>query len=74
MDDVERLRAEVLIAKNHLAEMREQLQHMQQQLTDQAERLHLSDQERKILSGHEDGCVRVGELWPILRRVFGEAA
>lgn len=40
-------------------------------LLDAADRLTLSDGERVILAGHGDGCIRVNDLQPILRRVFG---
>ncbi len=74
MDDLERLRSQAFLATNHIAELQAQLARMEQENRQLAERLTLSDDERKILAGHEDGCVRVRELRPILRRIFGDAA
>jgi hypothetical protein len=74
MTELERLQAEVLIAKNHLSDMRVLLRQAEQQLRDYADRLTLSDKEREVLGGHDDGCIRIGEIRPILRRVFGDAA
>lgn len=34
-------------------------------------RLTLSDREKEVLRGEDDGCVRVGMLHPIVERVFG---
>lgn len=35
-------------------------------------RLALTPEERAVLDGRGDGCVRVGDLRPIARRVFGD--
>jgi hypothetical protein len=67
MDEMERLRAE-------LGTTREQVLQLQRQLEQAQQRLTLSDQERAVLAGKGDGCVRLGDLRPIVRRVFGDAA
>jgi hypothetical protein len=74
MDDVERLQAQAFMARNRVAELQQQLEATQRNFRELSERLTLSEHERKVLEGHEDGCVRVNELYPIIRRVFGEAA
>ena len=60
MDEMERLRDELRLAKEQICQLRE--------------RLTLSEEERTILTGQGDGCVRLGDLRPLVRRVFGDAA
>lgn len=74
MDELERLRSQAFIAKNRITELQEQLAVAEQRNQKLLERLILTEHERQVLSGHEDGCVRIGDLRPILRRIFGEAA
>ncbi len=72
--EVEALRAQVFMARNHNAELEAQLAMAKGMLEELRERLTLSDRERKVLDGEGDGCIRISELRPILRRVFPEAA
>ena len=74
MNDMETLQAQAFIARNRVAELQEQLALSHKSLCDLTKRLTLTEHEKKVLQGHADGCVRVNELWPILRRVLGEAA
>ncbi len=74
MDKVDGLQAQPFMATNRVIELQEQLEGAQRRLRELTERLTLSEEERSILQGHADGCIRINELRPILRRVFGEAA
>lgn len=72
MSELEKLRAELFLARNHRAELSEQLAAAKQMIEQLYERLTLSDKEHAILKGQADGCIRIGELAPILKRVFRE--
>ncbi len=74
MDELEKLRDQAFIAKNRIAELQQELTAAVEKNRELLERLTLTQKEREILHGHEDGCVRLGDLRPILRRIFGEAA
>lgn len=71
---MERLRNELGTTKDQVVQLQQQLTQAEQSLRDYAQRLVLSDQDRAILSGEGDGCIRIGDLRPIVRRVFGDAA
>ncbi len=71
MSELEKLQTQAFIARNRIADLEAQLTSAAQQLQEIHERLKLSDHERAVLKGRDDGCVRVGELWPILNRIFG---
>ena len=73
MTDMEKAQAQTFIAKNRVAELETQLEAAGERLAELQDRLTLSDAERAVLEGHDDGCVRVAELHPILTRVFGSA-
>jgi hypothetical protein len=74
MDEQERLREELRIANDQVTQLRQHLDDAQRQLATVNQRLVLSDQDHAILAGQGDGCVRLGDLRPIVRRVFGDAA
>lgn len=71
---MERLRNELGTTKDQVVQLQQQLTQAEQSLRDYAQRLVLSDQDRAVLSGEGDGCIRIGDLRPIVRRVFGDAA
>jgi septal ring factor EnvC (AmiA/AmiB activator) len=74
MDEMERLRGELRSATDQVSQLQQRLDQAEQQLHTYNQRLTLTEQDRAILSGHADGCVRLGDLRPIVRRVFGDAA
>jgi len=74
MDKRDDLETDASMATNRVTELQEQLEGAQRKLRELTERLTLSDEERSVLQGRADGCIRINELRPILRRVFGEAA
>lgn len=74
MDEMERLRDELRSANDQVLQLQQRLEQAEQQLHTCAQRLTLSEQDRVILAGQGDGCVRLGDLRPIVRRVFGDAA
>jgi len=67
MDEMEHLRTE-------LSALQKRVETAELRLQEYVQRLTLSDEERDVLAGREDGCIRIGELRPIVRRVFGDAA
>lgn len=71
MSELEKLRAVAFMRKNRIRDLEVQLIATQRQLQELQERLTLSGQEKTILKGHDDGCIRTGELRPILNRVSG---
>jgi hypothetical protein len=72
MTEMERTHARDFIAQNRVAELQSQLRVTEDKLEQLMERLTLSPRERSVLDGRPDGCVLVGDLRPIVRRVFGE--
>ena len=72
--EVESLRDQVFVARNRISELLEQLESAERSYRELQDRLELSAQEQNILAGRYDGCIRLGDVRPILRRVFGEAA
>lgn len=71
MTDQQDLQTRAFLARNRIAELQAQLASAEAQIRDLQQRLALSEQEREVLRGQPDGCIRIGELRPILRRVFG---
>lgn len=74
MDEMERLRGELRSATDQMSQLQQRLDQAEQQLHSYHQRLALSEHERGVLAGNHDGCVRLGDLRPIVRRVFGDAA
>jgi hypothetical protein len=72
MTELEELHTRDFLARNRIAELQEQLSVAERRLDQLSERLTLSQQEKAIFHGRPDGCVRVNDLRPIVRRVFGE--
>lgn len=61
-----------LILKNRVADLEERLRIAEGKYNELVASLELSDRERAILAGRDDGTIPVGEVRPILVRVFGE--
>jgi hypothetical protein len=74
MSELEKLQDQTFLARNRIQELQEQLSATQQKLHELQDRLTLSDQERAVLEGESDGCIRVGDLRPIVDRILGRAA
>jgi hypothetical protein len=72
MTELEQLHTRDFLARNRISELQEQLSVAENRLGQLTERLTLSQQERAVFNGRPDGCVRVNDLRPIVRRVFGE--
>ncbi len=60
-----------VILRNRLADLEERLLVAEKKYNELADVLKLSEREREILDGREDGTIPVGLVRPILRRVFG---
>ncbi len=74
MSEPETLQAKAFISRNRVADLPAQLAAADRQLQELHERLSLSDEERAVLEGQGDGCIRVADLRPIVARVFGQPA
>jgi hypothetical protein len=66
MNGPENLKTRQSPVQNRLTELEERLRTAERHLKGFRERLTLSEQDRAILQGHGDGCIRVGEMWPIV--------
>lgn len=61
-----------LILQNRVADLEQLLRAMQQKYDELTQSLVLSQREREVLAGREDGQIPVGLVRPIFRRVFGK--
>ena len=60
--------------QEQIMRLNQRLAALERSLEDLKQRLTLSDEEQRILAGRADGCIRIGDLDPILHRIFGKAA
>lgn len=59
------------ILRNQVTDLEERLHIMEKKYNELAANVQLSDREREILAGRNDGQIPIGMARPIFRRVFG---